>query len=211
MTSNQRFKNIRILKKLKVQEFADILQIPAQKIYDLEREKQKVALDEIIRICEKFNVVSDYIVLGFLPIFRDEKLDSDQVTPIILRSLKLRVEEYKKNIGHSSTAYVQYLYNYFQKSISFFDSVAVDEKVSSLEKITRAIEKVSINYPFHEGPHLLLTKEAEVKKRILLYFFQNLYEIELNYIINNPYQLSELIYSTISNSPLPDLLPSETI
>lgn len=210
MTSNQRFKNIRILKKLKVQEFADLLQIPAQKIYDLEREKQKVALDEIISICEKFDVNSDYIVLGFLPIFRDEKLDSDEVTPIILRSLKLRIEEFRNNIGHSSTAYVQYLYNYFQKSIPFFDSAAGDEKVSSLDKITRALEKVSINYPFYEGPHLLFTKEEEVKKRILLYFFQNLYEIELNYIIRNPYQLTELIYSTISNSPLPDLLPSET-
>lgn len=62
VTINERIKDIRTESKMNLQEFGELLGLPSSTCSDYEKDFAVVPSDIIIKICEKCNVSSDYLL-----------------------------------------------------------------------------------------------------------------------------------------------------
>lgn len=156
---------------------------------------EKRPIIDLIESCFSEDEIIDFVQSGNIPI-KQNSLDVSEHYSLVKRALKTRVEEFRETIGFQDTAYVKYLLIYWRAIISNIHCNKIEKKTLLKE----LIEKTDLKFGIGDMGNFEKIEQL-IKERIII-FYENLSDIEIEFIFQYPKEYEEIIHASFSKFEL---------
>lgn len=156
---------------------------------------EKRPIIDLIENCFSEDEIINFVQRGIIP-EKQNSLDVKEHYSLVKRALKTRIEEFRETIGFQDTAYVKYLLMFWRAIISEISPNKAEKRIL----LKNLLEKADVKFGVSDMGNFEKVEQL-IRDRILV-FYENLSEMEIEFIFQYPKEYEEIIHASFSKFEL---------